>query len=101
MPGKVFLREAHGLGSGEPCGAFLVVTAPAIPNFCQRFWRGNSADPYAKALGFASMSAAALGWELIDQTGRLAPAMCAALVAVQARKGGATVTPIGLALRSQ
>ncbi|WP_017665233.1 hypothetical protein [Porphyrobacter sp. AAP82] len=93
-PGKVLLRADYGRGSGEPQGAFAVATLPPIPHFCQRFWVGNSRDPFAKALGFAVGTAAALRWELVDETGRIAPAMCAALVAERIGEGGATVTPI-------
>ena len=95
--GKVLLRTDYGRGCGEPQGAFAVATVPPIPHFCQRFWVGNSREPYSKALGFAVGSAAALGWDLVDETGRLAPAMCAALVAERMAGGGAKVTPIEFA----
>lgn len=99
MPGKVIIRPAYGAGSGEPRGAFTVLTAPPLAQFCRRFWVGNASDPFAQALGFASTSAAALGWELVDETGRITPDFCALLVAEQKAKGGAEVVPLAVVLR--
>lgn len=98
IAGKVILGNTYGRCSAEPAGAFQVVTVPPLRPFCQRFDIRNSSEPFSKALGFAVGAAAALGFELVDETGRIAPAMCAALVADAAGKGGATVTPIEFAM---
>jgi len=98
MDGKVILRAWNPPGEIGFGGGFEVLTAPALRPFLKRFWRGNASDPFAQAVGFASTSAAALGWELVDETGRLPPEMIAPLVAEQARKGGASIVPIGEAM---
>jgi tetrahydromethanopterin S-methyltransferase subunit E len=98
MAGQVMVRAWSPPGEIGLGGGFEVLTAPPLRHFHRRFWRGNSGEPFTQAIGFASTSAAALGWDLIDETGQIAPALCAALVAEQAGKGGATVTPITYAM---
>ena len=99
MSGRVIIRTCSSPAAPGLDEAFQVLCDPPSPPFQRKFWRGKARDPFAQAAGYASMAAALLDRQLVDETGRIPPAWCAALVAEQAGKGGATVTPIALAAK--
>lgn len=72
--GRVLIRRlrAH---------AFRVHTEPPLDRFDKRFYKPLARKPFDRALGYAATSAALLGFDLVDETGTVAPDLCRALVA--------------------
>ncbi|WP_252257512.1 hypothetical protein [Erythrobacter aurantius] len=86
MSGEVLI-EARGQGS------FQVSTIPDLPAIRRRFSPTETLNPFGAALDFASNAGAALGWPMVDRTGKITRKQAAQLVADRAGEGGALVIP--------